>query len=117
MLYSGGCHCGKIAYEFETEAPVAEVIECNCSLCSKRAHLLAFVPRDKFKLKTPEKDVATYTFNTHRIRHHFCPTCGIGPYGEGKAPNGAAIASINMRCVEGFEPSSVKINKFDGRSK
>lgn len=117
MHYSGGCHCGRIAFEFDTEAPVAEVIECNCSLCAKRAHLLAFVPRDKFTLKTPEKDFATYTFNTHRIRHHFCPSCGIGPFGEAKAPNGVAMASINMRCVEGFEPGEVTIKKFDGRSR
>ena len=117
MHYSGGCHCGRIAFEFDSEAPVGEVIECNCSLCSKRGHLLAFVPRDKFTLKTPEKDLSTYTFNTHRIRHHFCSQCGCGPFGEAKAPNGIAMASINMRCVEGFEPGQVKFKKFDGRSR
>ena len=39
MHYSGGCHCGRIAFEFDSDAPVAEVIECNCSLCAKRGHL------------------------------------------------------------------------------
>ena len=117
MHYSGGCHCGRIAFEFETDAPVGEVIECNCSLCSKRGHLLAFVPREKFTVKTPEKDLSTYTFNTHRIRHHFCSQCGCWPFGEAKAPNGIAMASINMRCVEGVETEQLKIKKFDGRSR
>jgi hypothetical protein len=54
-----------------------------------------------------EKDISTYTLNTHRIRHHSCSRCGCGPSGEAKAPSGAAMASTNMHCVEGFEPEQV----------
>src|SRR5207302_135883 len=38
MTHQGGCHCGKIAYEFEGE--IGAVVDCNCSLCQKRGGLL-----------------------------------------------------------------------------
>jgi len=40
MSHKGGCHCGKIAYEFEGE--IGTVLDCNCSLCQKRGGLLFF---------------------------------------------------------------------------
>ena len=44
MKYRGSCHCGKIA--FEVEGTLEQVMECNCSLCSRRGYLLWFVPRE-----------------------------------------------------------------------
>ncbi|TGS95616.1 GFA family protein, partial [Mesorhizobium sp. M8A.F.Ca.ET.213.01.1.1] len=32
MLYKGGCHCGKVAYEVEGE--IGGVVRCNCSICA-----------------------------------------------------------------------------------
>ena len=113
--YTGGCHCGGIAYEVDGE--IEQVLDCNCSMCGKRGGLLWFVPRAAFDLKTPEANYRTYTFNTHKLEHHFCPTCGISPFTEGTAPDGTAIIAINARCLEGVEPSSLKIVPFDGRSR
>ena len=48
MKHHGGCHCGRI--DFEVEGDMDAVMECNCSICSKRGYLLAFVPRDKLRL-------------------------------------------------------------------
>ena len=39
--YKGGCHCGAVAYEVETD--LAKVIECNCSHCHKKGVALNFV--------------------------------------------------------------------------
>ena len=39
--YAGGCHCGKVRYEVTTE--LTKVMSCNCSICSKKGHLLTFV--------------------------------------------------------------------------
>jgi hypothetical protein len=114
MTYKGSCHCGKIA--FEVEGDIDQLMECNCSHCSRKGYLLWFVPREKLKLKTPESDLATYTFNKHVIKHHFCPKCGCAPLGFGKGPGGADTAAINARCLESVEPSSFKIVKVDGRS-
>ena len=115
MRYKGSCHCGGIAYEVEGE--LKEVMECNCSMCSRKGSLLWFVPRDKLTLKTPESNLSTYTFNKHVIRHHFCATCGIHPFAEASDPrSGKPMAAVNARCLEGFDASSVTVKHFDGRA-
>jgi hypothetical protein len=114
MIYKGSCHCGQITYEVQGE--LTQVMDCNCSICSRKGSLLWFVPRDKMRLLSPEDKISTYTFNKHVIRHHFCPTCGIHPYGEGTDPSGNRMAAINVRCLEGVDFSSLPVNHFDGRS-
>lgn len=115
MIYQGSCHCGKVAFEVEGELTGA--MACNCSICSRKGSLLWFVPRDQLRLLTPEDNLATYMFNKHVIKHRFCPTCGIHPYGEGVDPKGNHIAAINIRCLEKLDLASVPVQNFDGRSK
>lgn len=114
MNYHGGCHCGAIA--FDVDGDLAQVIECNCSICTKRGALLWFVPRDRLKLATPESALATYTFNTHRIRHHFCPACGCAPFATGTDAQGKPMAAINVRCLDGVDPAALTKVPYDGRS-
>lgn len=114
MLYKGGCHCGKIAFEVEGEIDGA--MACNCSMCSRKGSLLWFTTRDKLTLLTPEDGIGTYTFNKHVIRHRFCAICGIHPYAEGTDPKGNATAAINIRCLEGIDLEKVPVQHFDGRS-
>jgi hypothetical protein len=114
MKYKGSCHCGKVAIEAEGELNGA--MACNCSMCSRKGSLLWFVPRDKLRVLTAEEEIATYTFNKHVIKHRFCPTCGIHPYGEGIDPKGNRMAAINVRCLEGIDLESVPVQHFDGRS-
>jgi hypothetical protein len=113
-MYKGSCHCGKVAFEVEGELKGA--IACNCSICSRKGSLLWFVARDQLRLLTAEEDIATYTFNKHVIKHHFCRTCGIHPYGEGVDRKGNRMAAINVRCLEDIELESVPVEQFDGRS-
>lgn len=113
--HKGSCHCGRIAFEVEGE--IDSGLACNCSICSRKGSLLWFVPREKLKLLTTESDMSTYTFNKHVIRHHFCPKCGIHPFGEGKDPKGNAMAAVNLRCIEGLDLDKVPVKHFDGRSR
>jgi hypothetical protein len=113
MLYKGGCHCGRIAFEVETD--IKEAIDCNCSHCSKKGYLLAFVPRPQLRLTTPEADLSTYTFHKHVIRHRFCAACGCAPFGEGVGPKGEATVAVNIRCLENLDRGTVKLMPFDGR--
>jgi hypothetical protein len=115
MVYKGSCHCGQIA--FEAEGELKQVIDCNCSMCSRRGSLLWFVPRSQFRLLTPEGNLSTYTFNKHVIQHRFCSKCGIHPFGEGTDPAGNKMAAINVRCLEGVDFSSLPVQHFDGRSR
>lgn len=113
-LHKGSCHCGRVAIEVEGE--IDSGMACNCSMCSRRASLLWFVPRGQLKLATPEDAAATYQFNQHVIRHRFCPNCGIHVFGEGTDPKGNAMAAVNLRCVEGLDLDKVPVTHFDGRS-
>lgn len=114
MNYKGSCHCGTITFDVEGE--IDSAMACNCSICSRKGSLLWFVPREHLKVHTPEEAISTYTFNQHVIKHRFCPTCGIHPYGEGVDPNGNAMAAINIRCLENLDLASIPVQEFDGRS-
>ena len=114
MTQRGGCHCGRIAYEFEGD--IGSVLDCNCSFCQKRGSLLHFIPAGAFTLKTPREELGTYTFNKHMIAHHFCPTCGISPFSEGASPAGDKMVAINACCVEGVDARALDVKFHDGRS-
>jgi hypothetical protein len=114
MNYKGSCHCGQIA--FEAEGMIERVIDCNCSHCSRKGYLLWFIPRSKIKVKAAESAFATYTFNRHVIKHHFCSNCGCAPFGFGVMPDGTETAAINVRCVEGIDLASIERQQVDGRS-
>src|SRR5688572_7970505 len=99
--YSGGCHCGQVRYE--VTAAIDRVMSCNCSICSKRGSLLAFVGADQFRLKSGENALTEYLFNKKAIHHLFCKTCGIMSFARGSMPDGKPMVSINVRCLDGVD--------------
>lgn len=113
--HSGGCHCGRVRYEVETD--LASVISCNCSICSKKGLILTFVPKERFSLVSGEGDLADYRFNKHVIHHLSCATCGVESFARGTAPDGAEMVAINVRCLDDLDLSALTPTPFDGRSK
>ncbi len=111
-MTKASCHCGVLSVE--TDAPLTEVMECNCSHCIRKGFLLAFVPRDQATVTAPENETATYLFNKHAIEHHFCVHCGVEPFAYGKNPDGSLMTAINVRCVERVDLKSLKITPLDG---
>ena len=114
MAHQGSCHCGRIA--FEVEGDISQVMECNCSHCSRKGFLLWFAPRSALQLKTPESALTEYTFNRHVIRHQFCAVCGCQPLAFGKDRQGADIVGVNVRCLPDVEVGKLTIKAVDGRS-
>jgi hypothetical protein len=114
MLHKGQCHCGKIA--FTVEGDFTDAMECNCSICRMKGHLLGFVPYSAMTMETPEENISSYTFNTHKIQHSFCATCGVGPFGHASAPDGTKMAAINLRCLPDIDLDALTITKYDGKS-
>jgi hypothetical protein len=113
QTYSGGCQCGKVRYE--VAADIGEVLACNCSRCGRLGSLLAFVPAADFKLLAGEGATTEYQFNRHVIHHLFCSTCGIQSFARGTGPGGVEMAAINVRCLDGVDPSTFKVKHVDGR--
>ena len=75
-----------------------------------------FVPRSDLRLLTSPEQMSSYTFNKHIIKHHFCPKCGIHPFGEAVDPTGKAMAAVNIRCLEGIDRESIPVQQHNGKS-
>ena len=114
QTYSGGCQCGAVRYDVSAE--IGEVMACNCSRCQKLGWLLTFVPAAQFRLTLGDDAMSEFLFNKHNIQHLFCKTCGIESFARGKAPNGAEMIAVNVRCLDGADPDSFPVKKVDGRS-
>ena len=114
MSYSGSCHCGAVAFTVEGDPP-AGALSCNCSHCRRKGFLLTFVPADRFALDRGEESLVTYTFNTHKLLHRFCGTCGTQAFAEGER-KGEAMRAINLRCVPEIDLETLQIQHIDGAS-
>jgi hypothetical protein len=115
MKYTGSCHCGAIAFELEAEPAIAEVYDCNCSMCRRRGGLLWFGPREALLLDSDPVALATYQFNRHHIDHHHCTVCGIAPFSEGIDPkSGEKTVAVNVRCLPDVDLAALKVATFDG---
>ncbi len=113
--YQGGCHCGRVRYEVKSD--LAKVVECNCSHCSRKGFLLAFVPAAEFTLQSGEGELTEYQFNKHVVHHLFCATCGIQSFSWGQKPDGTKTYSVNVRCLDGVAEGSYTVTQVDGRSR
>ena len=111
--YSGGCHCGQVRFVAETD--LAQVIACNCSICTKRGLLLTFVPPARFTLQAGEDALTDYQFGRKTIHHLFCTGCGVESFTRGRTPDGTEVIAINVRCLDGIEPETLERTPFDGR--
>lgn len=110
----GSCHCGQIAYEVDGD--VSQVLECNCSHCSRKGYLLWFVPRAALRITSSTQAMSTYTFNKHVISHHFCANCGCAPFGFGVGAEGKETAAVNVRCLENVDLNALTRVPYDGRN-
>lgn len=113
--YRGSCHCGKVAYL--ATADLDEVMECNCSICGRKGALMAFVPATSFELQSGEGGTTDYQFDKKSLHHLFCSTCGIHAYAKGAGREGQPMFMLNVRCLEGVDPWSLKVRRFDGKSR
>jgi len=110
--YHGGCHCGRV--RFEVSSALSHVSECNCSICTKKAYLHWIVPRDSFRLLTPEDALSTYSFNTGAAKHYFCRVCGVASFYIPRSDPDKV--DVNARCLEGVNIAGLTINAFDGQN-
>jgi hypothetical protein len=113
--YSGGCHCGRVRYEAETD--LGTVLDCNCAFCRKRGALWAYVGGDQFKLLSGQGDLAGYEFNKKIIHHVFCRHCGVGSFSRGQDEDGSEGYGINVRCLDDVDVAALTLTPCDGKSR
>jgi hypothetical protein len=114
MKYQGSCHCQAVKFEVE-DIDLEKVITCNCSYCGRQGFILGFVPADQFTLLTPDAPLTEYRFNTQKISHQFCPTCGVQGFGSGTNKDGSAVRMINVRCLESVDIASLNPTPVNGK--
>lgn len=109
----GGCHCGAVAFEVLAPDEI-EVQACNCSMCAKCGYLHLIAPKSRFRLLKGEDKLTAYTFNTGTAKHLFCPVCGVKSFYVPRShPDGY---SVNFRCLNAEDFTSVLTVEFDGRN-
>jgi hypothetical protein len=108
---TGGCHCG--AVRFRVRVSTWRLVDCNCSICTKKGFLHLIVPKGAFIEETDHGALAEYRFNTGTARHWFCKRCGIAPfYAPRSHPEGI---SVNARCLDAPDLGRFAIEPFDGQ--
>jgi hypothetical protein len=106
----GGCHCGAVRFRVAVER--YEALECNCSMCRKKALLHLIVTRDRFTLLSGAESLTTYRFNTGVAQHTFCKVCGIHPFYVPRShPD---CIDVNVRCLDGDAAARFAVAPFDG---
>ena len=113
-LYQGGCHCGAVRFEIDTD--LTRATECNCSICTRKGALHHRVPPQRFRLLSGQDDLTLYQFGSATARHWFCRHCGIHPFSNPRAA--PDMYAINIRCLDDFaaERRNVEVVTFDGRN-
>ena len=60
--YQVSCHCGQIRLEITAE--LGEVVECNCSICSRLGFLHWYVAPEQVTLLTEKRQLDTYIWRS-----------------------------------------------------
>jgi hypothetical protein len=110
--YEGGCHCGRV--RFRVRANLADVSDCNCSMCTRKGILHVIVPPEQFELLRGRDELTTYRFNTGTAQHTFCRHCGIHPFYVPRSDPDKI--DVNARCLDGVDVSKLRPRAFDGRN-
>jgi hypothetical protein len=113
VAHKGGCHCGRVRFEVKAPATL-KVIDCNCSICTKKQNRHFIVPASRFKLIQGENNLTTYSFNNHVAKHMFCKTCGVQSfYSPRSNPDGYGISP---HCLDPGTVEKIEMETFDGQN-
>ena len=96
--YHGQCHCGAVRFTARTD--LSSMGDCNCSRCRRLGWVMQSLPAGDFTLRSGEDQLTLYHFNTDKIDHLFCRTCGIEPFARGSDGQGNEMVMVNVNCLE-----------------
>ncbi len=107
----GGCHCQAIRFEASVNSE-AIILNCNCSICKMTGFQHLIVNHHDFKLLSGKTSLSYYQFNTQQAKHLFCQRCGIKSFYQPRSR--PKSWSINVNCLDDFDPDKWQFNDFDG---
>ncbi|KAL2193695.1 hypothetical protein P885DRAFT_63688 [Corynascus similis CBS 632.67] len=118
--YKAGCHCGYIKFSVTLTPPLpqTEVLNCNCSACTRFGYLLVYPEASSVTWHNDSRArCSNYRFNTKNKDQMFCKHCGasIGiDFREVYKPK--HIYGISVRTFFDIDLDSLTYDKLDGRN-
>jgi len=110
---SGSCHCGAVQFEAAVGAQ-PELLDCNCSICSRTGFLHLIVPHDAFTLIAGQDQLSSYKFGSGQADHLFCRKCGVKSFYQPRShPD---CWSVNYNCLDADHGLEPEVIKFDGQN-
>ena len=100
----------------EADMDLAEVSQCNCSICGKKGALHRRVTKECFRLLSGHDDLQLYQFNKKIARHQFCRHCGIHAFANPRSYPEQVL--VNVRCLDDFDLFAAQpdVKLIDGRN-
>jgi len=91
------------------------MIDCNCSICTKKGVLHVPVLDPQFTLLSGEDALVLYQFQTSAAQHWFCKHCGVHAFGRPRAD--PTRYTVNARCLDDFYDvfEGLPAKKFNGQ--
>jgi len=115
--YHGSCHCQAVRFECELDLDDG-TSRCNCSVCTKARFWKTVVKADAVRIVGGEEELTEYRFGGNNIRHLFCRTCGIKPFGRGHLDELGDFVAVNLACLDDAtdeELAAAPVRYEDGR--
>ena len=109
----GGCHCGAVRFAAKVPRRV-EILDCNCSICSKTGFRHLIVPHEDFSLQSGSDSLTSYRFGTGAAEHLFCRTCGVKSFYQPRSHPEAW--SVNLNALDDPDALEATVRTFDGRN-
>ena len=101
FIYKGSCHCGLVQFEVRKQEAIGTLIECNCSICTKKGILHTPVEDDEMVILSGEDELTLYQFGTKVARYTFCPRCGCNAFHRSRGNRHRY--SVNARCLDDLD--------------
>jgi len=118
-IYTGSCHCGDLAVEYQTALEPADwpLRECQCSFCRKHAMLSTSDPNGEVRLlvQSPES-LRRYRFATGVTDFLICARCGVYVGATVKNDGWMVLNGRAMSCASDLLARAAEPRVFDRES-
>ncbi len=113
MKVEGGCHCRAVRFSCKVQQTV-DLLQCNCSICSRTGFLHMIVPHADFTLLSGSDAMTSYRFGTGQAEHLFCKICGIKSFYQPRSH--PESWSVHFACLDEGHGLKAEVIAFDGRN-
>jgi hypothetical protein len=111
MERTGQCQCGSLRVTVTGEPD--RVYLCHCKACQRRTGTAFYFgvayPKERVRLEGERKIYERDADSGHRVRFHFCPSCGTTLYGEDDRNPAACGVAVGAFDTSAFPPPSDSI--------